>query len=72
MRLPGPNPATHANDYSNENSLVELADGSVYMSIRVNNEAIHFRGRSVSRTAESPGATCSRRTTCRSTRSKAA
>jgi hypothetical protein len=41
-----PNPPTHANDYSNENSLVELADGSVYMSIRVQNDPIFYRGRS--------------------------
>ncbi len=38
----------HANDGSNENSLVELSNGDIYMSIRVQREGSHFRGQSTS------------------------
>ena len=38
----------HANDRSNENSIVELAGGVLYMSIRVNRAQQHWRGASYS------------------------
>jgi sialidase-1 len=36
------------NDWSNENTLVEQTDGSIYMSVRVQKDQQHYRGASVS------------------------
>lgn len=43
-----PNGDPHPNDRSNEATLVELSDGSIYMSSRVNISSVHSRGASVS------------------------
>jgi len=40
----GPSP----NDYSNENTVVELSNGNLFMSIRIVNDNVHNRGESIS------------------------
>ena len=59
----------HINDRSNENSIVEVAGGVLYMSIRVNRAQDTLARRVVSAsTAASPGPPCSTKPTCRSFR----